>query len=129
MDLSAQTKYKVFLDESYKHDVTEERRKKWQYYELHGKYGMIYPYSASQLAVYFNTHKVSRKFLKRWFLITEGDFERVFLIPDSDLELAASSIEAKKRRQYSPETLAKLRKNIKFLSRERGSRPSDKRFS
>ncbi len=117
MDLKLdQKRYRVFVDESYATETdTEARREKWRYYELRGKYGTIYPYSATQLAVYFNTKKVSNPFIKRagWVKKQDGDSETVFWIPDSYLELAANTIKARKRRVISPEMLATLVNRLK----------------
>lgn len=115
MNLLAQTKYRVFLDESYKAEkwFLEEKQNKEQFTEIRGEYGTIYNFSPKQLAVYVRSIRVANKLPKIWEVIRDGDFERVLLLPDSDLDLACIKIKAQKRRIYRPEVLEKLRANAK----------------
>jgi len=120
VNLLEQTKYKVFFDESYKAEKKspEDRRNKEQYGELRGEYGFVYKYSPTQLAVYINSAILKNRLPKAWKVVQHGDWEKTALIPDSDFERACSLVKAKKRRQYSQETLSKLKQIGKNLSRK-----------
>lgn len=117
-NLSEQNEYKVYLEESWYAETDREAKiDKWRYYELRGKYGIVYPFSAFQLAVSVNSKKRLRK-LGKVQIVQEGDQERTVLVDNSRWNEAAAVIEAKKKRKYSPEILAKLQQLGKNLSRK-----------
>lgn len=96
--------YKITFDESYKAEKDKEARaEKWRYYEVCGKKGKIYPYSAQMLAIYLQDVKVDQteaRFIRKqgWRIIQNGDWEIVALFPASDLQKALPLIEPKKCR-------------------------------
>jgi hypothetical protein len=123
MKLLEQKKYRTRLEESYKAEKTAEvKRDKEQYAEIPGKYGFVYNYSPTQLAVYVNSLVLKSRLPKAWKVIQNGDFEKTALIPDLDLDRACTLIQAQKKRQYTPEALARLKEHGKNISRKRGSR-------
>ena len=86
MDLKTEQKrYKVFLDKSFDVETdTESRKEKWRYYELHGPKHMVYPYSATHLALYMQTATTEHRNLPYpdWKLHQDGDEEVVWLLPN-----------------------------------------------
>ncbi len=97
-----QSRWIESFEESYQAETDPyEKKAKWRYYEIRGRYGLIYSYSESQLAVCFNTKRVANRFRSRkeWVRIMNGEEETVFLFPAQDLNMTAQAIKAKRRRQ------------------------------
>lgn len=95
--------YKIYRDESYRDDLTDERKKAWQYHEIRGKEGFVYNYSENQLAVFFQTTnrrigKFKRKYAREWTMKADADGEAIFLFPETDIKLIFDLIQPKKRR-------------------------------
>ena len=89
--------YKITLDESYAVEKDlEAKEEKWRYYELHGKYGMIYPYSRDRVVVVLNTFGKE----KRYFFHTDQFKEALKLVNPN------------KKRVYSPEYREVLRQRL-----------------
>ncbi|MEE9214691.1 MAG: hypothetical protein V3U54_07835 [Thermodesulfobacteriota bacterium] len=122
-------RFKIYRDESYTKDDTEERNKLWQYHEIRGKYGIIYNYGADQLAVLIThesklprrSNKSVAKFTRRlykglqrkfttWKLIQEAEYEGTFLFPEKDILTVANFIEVKPKVRLTKEHLAALQK-------------------
>ena len=112
MDLKLEQKrYRVYMDESYKHEASEGKsRDIWRYYELRGPRSKVYPYSESQLALYINySETIYRKFkYDGWKIHQDGDDEVVWLLPNKDLDLAASIGKVYRRRILSEQQKKKL---------------------
>ena len=122
-------KFKIYRDESYTKDKTDERKKLWQYHEIRGKYGIIYNYGENQLAVLV-THEsklprrskedlgpITRKLYKAlrrrftdWKLVQEAEYEGTFLFPEKDILTVADFIEVKPKVHLTEEHLAALKK-------------------
>ncbi len=117
MDLKQdQTQWRVFLDESFKvEEDREAKSEKWRYYELRGRYGIIYPYSADLLAAYIHSPRIAAKFQRETGIAPsqQGDYEAVFRFSSQTLPFAAGLIGAKKRRRLSPEQKARLAGHLK----------------
>jgi len=129
-------RFKIYRDESYAKDETEERKKVWQYHEIRGKYGIIYNYGAYQLAVLV-THEsklprrskedlgpITRKLYKAlhrkftdWKLIQEAEYEGTFLFPEKDILTVAEFIEVKPKIHLTEEHLAALQKGREAKAR------------
>lgn len=89
--------YKITLDESYAVEKDlEAKEEKWRYYELHGKHGMIYPYSRDRVVVVLNTFGKE----KRYFFHTDQFKEALKLVNPN------------KKRVYSPEYREVLRQRL-----------------
>ena len=121
MNLTDQTKWKVTHDESinaqkefwrnapngskseYLRLWKIEKQNQWAYFQIEGKHGLIYPYSQSRLAVWFQSKRIAEKFKaeKGWVRLIEGDKEIIFLIPSDFLDKAAVAIKARKKRKIS----------------------------
>jgi hypothetical protein len=114
MNLSHQNKYKVFMDEAYKYEnELGKTREKWRYYELHGKFGMIYAYSHDCLGVQVKAGNVGEREKRshpNWKIIQNADDSIVFKVKNSELDEASRVIRAKKRRKVSQVTLDNLKK-------------------
>src|ERR1044071_4743719 len=120
MDLKTdQDKWKVSVDESYEAlkkfgDAISwglAKKEKWRYYEIRGRYGMVYPYSASHLCAHFSSIRLFKQKADKpgWKKFREGDSEGDYLILNRDLEIAASAIRAYRKRHLSIEHLKKLK--------------------
>lgn len=109
-----QNRYKVFLDESYKTESESGKSNElWRYYEIRGKYGHIYPYSDSKLGMFITSNIISNKIHeKEWKIIQNGQEERVYLLPNNDLDKASQYIKARKKRHLSPQQIEELKKRV-----------------
>ncbi|MFN0116880.1 MAG: hypothetical protein ACKVQC_01130 [Elusimicrobiota bacterium] len=137
MNLGNQSKWKITLDASYMAQYSfmnkkiwkEVKEDKWRYYEIQGRYGVIYPYSESHLAVYFTSLRVFRDYSHqgKWMLIRQGDWEGVYIVPNDCLDEAAEAIKAYRKRHISTEHLKKLATGRERLKSNHFS-PSDDEF-
>jgi hypothetical protein len=126
MDLRQQTQFRVYIEESFQAQKDygdpvlwkDAKANKWAYAELRGKYGLIYPYSKTQLAATINTKRIYARLPRTWKVIQNGDAETTVFFPDEALQMVASLMKIKKRRQYSKETLARLQKLGKNIGRK-----------
>jgi hypothetical protein len=107
-----QRRYKVFIDDSYEAEKEPGKTfEQWRYYELRGKYGSVYPYSETDLAMCVTSPKIAgriRREMPDWPVIQSGDEETVFKVANSTLFSCAEAIQAKKRRVISPATRERL---------------------
>ncbi len=112
-----QSRYKVFIEESYAVETdSEARAEKWRYYELRGSLGDIYPYSISHLCVLIRSNRVgekTRRLKPAWKLIQNGDDEMVFLLPNEELEQAALIVHPRKRRFMTEEQKARAAERLR----------------
>ena len=109
-----QSRYKVFLDDSYAVEKEEGKTAElWRYYELRGLQGIIYPWSESHLAAQLNAFnspipgRVKAEH-PEWTVIQSGDREITFKIPNKDFEDAAQLARCRKRRVVAPEAAERL---------------------
>ncbi len=96
-----------------------------QYYEIRGKYGKIYLYSAKDdvLAVHITSNKISNRIEREnkdafnlYLKTSEGS---TFLFKEENLEMAAKFIKARRRKQFTVEqlqTMAERMKKVRELS-------------
>lgn len=96
-------RYRVTLDESWGHETEEGKSKnEWRYHEIKGKYGVIYPYSQTQLTCIFNSMIVYGWFKYRgWRIIQDGESEKNVFVPFENIEEVLKAIKPRKRRQVS----------------------------
>ena len=111
-------RYRISMDESYAAEKDPEARKEiWRYYEIRGKYGMVFPYGWNKPAVTFTSNKVSNKTSKdrNWQILQNGEDEQTYLVPKEDLEYVIESINPRKKRQISEtERLASIERLKKW---------------
>ena len=102
-----QRRYKVFVDESYyAENEAGKSSELWRYYEIHGAYGIIYSNSRSKLGMFIKSNTIANRINEpEWKIIQNGQEERVYLLPNEDLDKAAKMIKARKKRQFTPEQL------------------------
>lgn len=101
MDLRNQTKWRTFLEQG-----STEAVDRWRFYEIRGAKGSIWPYSETHLAVLFNRNRLGCRIQRErpeWPLLQNGEHEMVFKVSNAELDLAARSIRAYKRRHLSDE--------------------------
>lgn len=101
-----QRRYRVFVEDG----ATGLGDDAWRYYELHGKYGKMWPYSQDTLALYVTSNILMNRIRReyKWPIKQQGDFETVFLVPDKQFDIASQLLRFKKRRQLSQETKQRL---------------------
>jgi len=91
--------FKIYQDEAGKRNKKDP---KWWFYELRGKRGMVYPYSASQLAgwAYRKNGVCPTQFVKSkgYHVIQDADDALVFLFPVSDFHIVSSKFNLKLKR-------------------------------
>jgi hypothetical protein len=111
-------RYRVTLDESWGHETEEGKSKnEWRYHEIKGKYGVIYPYSYSQLTCIFNSMIVYGWFKDRgWRIIQDGESEKNVFIPFESIEEVLKAIKPRKRRQLTEEQKKRLTEQVKAYS-------------
>lgn len=105
------SRYRVTLDESFKIADTESRKEEWRYQEIKGKYGVIFPYGWDKPAVTFTSNVVANRFSQKandWQILQNGEDERTYLIPKSDLGEIFDAIKPRKKRQLTPEQRERL---------------------
>lgn len=112
MDLEVKygKKFKIFIDDAYRAESSPNKSaERWRYLELRGKYGYVYPYSQTQLAIAITGPKIAAKFLRRggWKIIQDGEDATVFLIPEEDLGVAFITLKLLKKKVLSDEDRAK----------------------
>ena len=113
MDLNKKygRKWRISLDESFDAEVDPiTRKEKWRYYEIKGRHGMVYPYSENQLAVCVTSRVIAKRLSKKEgvVMVLDAECETVFHFPESDLDLVAGAIRARKKRRLSPEQRSRL---------------------
>lgn len=81
-------KYRVTMDESYAAEKEPGKtNEQWRYFEIKGKYGVLYPFKENQLALTFTSIVVANRFKnKPWKVIQDGDDERTVLVPSDVVE-------------------------------------------
>lgn len=92
-------RFRVTLDPSF---MAEREKGKtaevWRYHEIHGRYGMVYPFSADQAAVYFKTLRIGNLF-PALPIVRDGEGERVCFCPAEAIENVLAAIQARRRRK------------------------------
>lgn len=97
--------YKIFMDEAWEHlQVKSEEDKPW-YYEIRGRYGLIYSYDDTTLAVMVTSSNI-KEHMGRFFkgkikVFWEGDGEGVFRFGPELIHKIAEMIRAKKKRHLT----------------------------
>jgi len=99
-----QKRYRVYLEDGASHKDKEV----WRYYEVRGARGSIHPYSQTKLCVLIRPGGTSMDVIRagKWELIRDTDDGREFLIGMADFSEAAELIQARRKRQVSPEQRA-----------------------
>ncbi len=109
-------KYKVFMDEAWEVESSQAnsdkaKDKPW-YYEIRGKYGVIYLYGTNKLAVRITAKRIKSRIKIEYKdilkLYIEAKDESIFLFNPENFELVAKLVKARKRKQLSVEHKAKL---------------------
>ena len=114
MDLRHQKKYKIFTDESYPFSAeTAPSKESWRYFELRGPYGALYGYHPDWLAVQVKAGIIgerTRRNHPEWKILQDADDLIVFKIKNSELEIGANIIKARKRKYLTDSHKDKLKK-------------------
>ncbi|HEY6436556.1 MAG TPA: hypothetical protein VIY47_08200 [Ignavibacteriaceae bacterium] len=108
-----QKRYRVFLDESYGEEKEPGKMADlWRYYELRGKYGILYAYSETHLVALVTSSRIAEKVKKAhlWPIIQNGGTETAFKLENNHFRDAAQHIQARKRRVGNPENGLRLAK-------------------
>jgi hypothetical protein len=107
-----QKRYRVFVDESYEAEKEDGKMANlWRYYELRGNFGILYPFSETELAVTITSSRIAQKATRKvlgWQVIQNGDDETTLKLQNKDFEAAVDLIRPRKRRLVSPETARRL---------------------
>jgi hypothetical protein len=109
-------RYRIALDESYDAEKYDGKSQDiaW-YYEIIGKYGQIYPHSATHLQMWLASTKLgarlSRSLPPDWTGIQNTSEGYSFVFPAKDISTAFRWVKPRKRRQGTsdPARLQKLR--------------------
>ena len=101
--------------------------------EIRGKYGAIYPYGYDgRLAVRVDAKNLWKRFdAMELPVVQHGQIEKVYLFHAGSLDVIATMIQAKRRRQISPEMRAKLAERLKPDARtdsDQFSAPEERRI-
>ncbi len=116
-------KYRIFMDEAWKAEDSQSnpdkvKDKPW-YYEIRGKYGVIYLYGANKLAVRITGNRIKSRIKTEYrnilSLYLEAEDESIFLFNPETFEIVAKLIKARKKRQISEKERLRLR-NISVLA-------------
>jgi len=115
MDLKTeQSKYRVFIDESYAAEKEEGKtREQWRYYELRGLRGTLYPYSETHLAMFVKGKVLIKKSpfgFKDATILQSGDEEIVLKVKNSELHNVAQFLKCRVKRIGNPELGRRLSK-------------------
>lgn len=99
--------YRVYLEDGANANQVDA----WRYFELRGKYGTIYPYSESHLAIQIKSSILANRVrrTKRYPLLQDADDVVVFKAPDSELKSFASMLKCSKLRHLSEQQREKLK--------------------
>lgn len=120
MNLKQLTKnrYRISQDQSFDHESEPGKTAwQWRYQEIRGRHGVLYPYSATQLAVTFTSNIVANRFEdKKWKVLQDGDDERTTLIPLEALDSVLEAIKPRKKRQISEFNRLKSIERLKAYS-------------
>ena len=109
-------KYRIFMDEAWYIETAESnpdkmKDKHW-YYEIRGKYGVIYLYGVDKLAVRITANRIKNRIKTEYkdilSLYLEAEDESIFLFNPEYFEVVAKIIKAKKKRQITEEQKVKL---------------------
>jgi hypothetical protein len=112
MDFEAKygRKFKIFVDDAYKAETMPSKtQEKWRYLELRGKYGYAYPHNVSQIAIAVTGSKIAAKVRRQhtWKVLQDADDATVFLIPDTDTQVALQVLKLFRKKVLSDEDKAK----------------------
>jgi hypothetical protein len=89
------------------------------YVEIRGKYGTIYPWSKTKLAVCSEGHGVISQKIKRLNGTTATQGEVTFIFSEDMLPEIASIIRARKKRQLTQDQIEVLTNRLKSLKRHK----------
>jgi hypothetical protein len=104
-------KYKITIDR----DSAEGPRDKDPWLQqIRCHYGLIYPYSATHLAIQVDYHPVVAKRLVRlgFELIQDGDHEKTFIFTPDRFEELAAIVLPRRRPQRTPEQIEEATKRL-----------------
>jgi hypothetical protein len=116
-------KYKIFMDEAWEAEDSQSnpdkvKDKPW-YYEIWGKYGVIYLYGINKLAVRITANRIKSRIKAEYkdilSLYIEAENESIFLFNPENFEIVAGLIKARKRKQITEQERLRLR-NISGLA-------------
>lgn len=116
-------KYRIFMDEAWKAEDSQSnpdkvKDKPW-YYEIRGKYGVIYLNEANKLAVRITGNRIKSRIKTEYrnilSLYLEAEDESIFLFNPENFEIVAKLIKARRKRQISEKERLRLR-NISVLA-------------
>jgi hypothetical protein len=109
-------RYRIFVDDSFKAEKEKNKTEhRWRYVELHGKGGYVYSYSYTELAVVITGSKVANKVRRQhaWKVIQDADDATVFLVPDSEAQVALSIIKPYRKKVLSDQDKARMSEILK----------------
>ena len=116
-------KYRIYMDEAWYAEDSQSnpnklKDKPW-YYEVRGKYGAIYLYGASKLAVRVTGNRIKGRIKTEYkdilSLYLEAEYESIFLFNPESFEIVAGLIKARRKKQISEQERLRLR-NISGLT-------------
>ncbi len=111
------------MDEAWKAEDSQSnpdkvKDKPW-YYEIRGKYGVIYLNEANKLAVRITGNRIKSRIKTEYrnilSLYLEAEDESIFLFNPENFEIVAKLIKARRKRQISEKERLRLR-NISVLA-------------
>lgn len=102
-----QKKYRVYREDGARGREPEA----WRYYELHGKFGAIYPYNQETLGVQITGKVIAGQVrrLHKFEIIQDADDMTVFKAPNAPLHFFGKLLKLKIQTRLSPELREKLR--------------------
>ena len=106
-----QRRFRVFVEDAYAAEKEPGKTaEQWRYYEIRGKYGYVYAFSPSHLAVVVTSPRIAERVRRElgWPVIQDGDDETAFKIENAQFLDAAQVIQARKRRAGNPASAERL---------------------
>ncbi|MHC4269746.1 MAG: hypothetical protein ACYSWS_01205 [Planctomycetota bacterium] len=113
IDLKAQyvKKYKLLMEEAWNAEDSQANpdkvKDKLWYYEIRGKYGVIYLYGTDKLAVRITGNRIKSRIKTEYTdilsLYLEAEDVSIFLFNPENFEIVAKFIKAKRKRQITEE--------------------------
>jgi hypothetical protein len=110
-------KYRIFTDEAWAAEDSQSnpdkvKDKPW-YYEIRGKYGVIYLYGDNKLAVRITGNRIKSRIKTEYkdilSLYIEAENESIFLFNPENFEIVAGLIKARRKKQISEQERLRLR--------------------
>lgn len=116
LELKCGKQFRIYLDESYKAEkMANKTEQRWRYIELRGKYGYIYSYSHTEVAVAVIGSKRAKKvrLTYKWRIAQDSDDATVFVAPDSEIKDVCRIIKPFRQKNLSDKRKAELSEVLK----------------